>query len=153
MKQNLVLPILAIVAVSLLANTSPLFAQQMMTLKFDPDSTFIIPELGAAITQTKDTLTVNMMLPGQPSGEYADVDVKKGDMVLSVNGKSVKSAKKLRAAYDALQVGDTIKIAIMRNGVGKTISFKKADESKLPGRKIIRRSVGGEGVKTETGGK
>jgi S1-C subfamily serine protease len=152
-KQNFLRMILLMAAVSFLTNALPAFAQQAMTLRFNPDSTFIIPELGAAVTQAKDTLAVTMMLPGQRSTEYSSLDLKTGDLVLAINGKSVKSAKKLRAAYDALKVGETVKLTIQRNGVSKTISYKKTDESKSSGLKIIRRTDKDGGDSTKKGGK
>lgn len=142
MKQNLVRFILSVATISILISVAPLVAQQAMTLKFSSEDTFIIPELGAIVKQTKDTLAVTMLMPGGAPKEYAGIDVKTGDLVTAVNGTSVKSIKNLRTAYGALKVGATVKLVTLREGVSKTLTYKKADESKLPGPKIIRKTVG-----------
>jgi S1-C subfamily serine protease len=148
-KQNLVRFILSVATISILISVAPLVAQQAMTLKFNSEDTFIIPELGAIVKQTKDTLAVTMMMPGGAK-EYAGIDVKIGDLVTAVSGTSVKSIKTLRTAYSALKVGATVKLVTLREGVSKTLTYKKADESKLPGPKIIRKTVGD---KADTSGK
>lgn len=140
----------AILIMIFLIGISPLKAQQAMTMKFNADETVIVPELSAIIKQAKDTLKVSMLIPGGKVKDYAAIDLKVGDLIMAINGKNVKSAPKFRLVYDALKVGDTVKLALVRDGESKNISFPKADPSKLPGQFMLRK-VGPDDAKAASG--
>lgn len=68
------------------------------------------------------------------SGDPADkAGIKPQDVILSVNGQSVDSARELSKAVADLSVGEEAKIKINRRGKVKTIKVKiaKRDESKI----------------------
>ena len=81
----------------------------------------------------KKGVLVTEVFPGDP----ADLaGIKPKDIILSVNGKPVDSARQLTGMIADISVGDTIKIKINRNGKPQTIDVKiaKREETKIFGR-------------------
>jgi len=81
----------------------------------------------------KKGVLVTEVFPGDP----ADLaGIKPKDIILSVNGKAVDSARQLTGMIADISVGDTIKIKINRNGKPQTIDVKiaKREETKIFGR-------------------
>ena len=62
---------------------------------------------------------VGAVTAGSPA---ADAGLKVGDVVVSFDGKSISSADDLSAAVLAKQPGDTVKVAVERNGSTKTFT-------------------------------
>ena len=78
----------------------------------------------------KKGVLVTEVFPGDP----ADLaGIKPKDIILSVNGKSVDSARQLTGMIAEISVGDTIQIKINRNGKTPTIDVKiaKREETKI----------------------
>ncbi len=78
----------------------------------------------------KKGVLVTEVFPGDP----ADLaGIKPKDIILSVNGKSVDSARQLTGMIAEIRVGDTIQIKINRNGKTPTIDVKiaKREETKI----------------------
>jgi len=121
-------------------------AQTRITRQVEAEGLFMIPELGAAVLQVKDTLKVDMMPPtDQRPKAYASVDLREGDLILLFNGKRVSTAAALEAAYKALKVGDQIQLGLRRKDGLHLATFVKADESTLPQRRVMMLNVGDPG--------
>ncbi len=73
---------------------------------------------------------VGDVMPDTPA---AKADLKSGDVILSVNGKTVSDAHDLQLTVSQLTPGTTITLKIVRNGTGKTMAVKLAE---LPGGEI-----------------
>ena len=127
-------------------------AQVKITRQIEADGFFMIPELGAAVVQIKDTLKVDLMPPiEQRPKDYASVDLREGDLILLFNGKRVTTAAALESAYKALKIGDQIQLGLKRKDGLHLATFKKADESTLPKRKLMMMNVGGHGDSSKIG--
>lgn len=130
----------------LIAMTATVTAQSHSFQIKEEGKMFMIPELGAMTSSDEGKLTVDFMPPaGDLPKAYRDVDLKNGDIIMMANGKKMKSAADLEKLYDALKVGDEIKLGIKRDKGMLIASFKKADEKDLPKRKIMTMSLGGDG--------
>lgn len=73
---------------------------------------------------------VTEVFPGDPADEAG---IKSKDIILEVNGKKMKSSKDLSRKIASIQVGDTVKIKLLRNGNKKTIRVEiaKRENTKL----------------------
>ena len=93
----------------------------------------------------KKGVLVTEVFPGDP----ADLaGIKPKDIILSVNGKAVDSARQLTGMIADISVGDTIKIKINRNGKPQTIDVKiaKREETKIFGRSTQEREQAQIGI-------
>ena len=66
----------------------------------------------------------------EPDSPAAKADVKPGDIIVSVDGKAVKSPRDLAVDVAAVMPGETAKIAVLRNGETQTLT---ATVAALPG--------------------
>ena len=104
-------------------------AQKMVTKTLDADQVFIIPGLGAIVSQENDTLKVLMVPPvGDRSKKFKSVDLEQGDIILMCNGKRTKTVKALRAAFEPVEIGSELKLGIRRGGRMLISSLYKAIE-------------------------
>ncbi|MDH3882050.1 MAG: PDZ domain-containing protein, partial [Desulfobacteraceae bacterium] len=74
--------------------------------------------------------------------------VKPKDIIISVNGKTVDSARLLTGMIADTHVGDTIQIKINRDGKTRTIDVKiaKREETKIAGRSTQEKEQGPLGI-------
>lgn len=63
-------------------------------------------------------------------------DIRKGDIVSSINGKAVSSPDQFSDAFSKIKVGDPVELKIQRGKTTKTVSFSRPKD---PGRMVIRR--------------
>jgi S1-C subfamily serine protease len=120
------------------------------TMMFDPESTVIIPGLGAIVELTDDTLTVSMIPPaGQRPEIYREVDIQPNDRILMANGRRLRTIADLRGLLDSLETGTVIKLGLARDGRMMMASFARADDSAPGGPMMIKRTIGGSGQTTE----
>jgi serine protease Do len=89
--------------------------------------------LGATIQPVTPEIADSVGMPGKkgalvaelvPGGPAEKAGVLPGDVVLSVNGHSVKNASELTREVAASHSGDTLSLVIMRAGTQKTIDVK-----------------------------
>jgi serine protease Do len=78
----------------------------------------------------KKGVLVTEVFPGDPADSAG---IKPKDIIVSVNGKAIDSARKLTGIIADTTVGDTAKIDILRNGKSKTFNVKiaKREETKI----------------------
>ena len=105
---------------------------------------FQLPELGALIAAQGDTVSFMMVREpeARPKG-YGDIDAKEKDEVLMMNGKRIKSTEMLKEMYEAMAVGDEIKLGVRRDGQMFILSFPKIDPANAP--KMVVRTMSAEG--------
>jgi len=94
----------------------------------------------------KKGVLVTEVFPGDPA-DLAGIKAK--DVILSVNGKTVESARQLTSMIADISVGDTIQIKINRNGKTQTIDVKiaKREETKIFGRNTQEREQSQLGIR------
>jgi serine protease Do len=78
----------------------------------------------------KQGVLVTEVFPGDPADSAG---IKPKDVIVSVNGKTIDSARKLTGVIADTAVGDTVKIDVIRNGKTKTFDVKiaKREETKI----------------------
>ncbi len=136
------LKINSLLFILLVVNTT-ILSQQKFEFKSDKPM-YMVRETGAVLVQEKDKLKIEMVLsPEQRPKGYADVDMKKDDMISMMNGKRVKTTDEAKVIYDGLKAGEDVKFGIMRGEQMLIASFKKADEKDLP--QIKQMIVKGDG--------
>ena len=103
----------AFVLLTLIAST---LAQEKHTFTFNADNSLLISEL-TAIVQEKEGKVVFEMIPEQvmQQEKFKDLDLKKGDEILFINGKKVKTLSDLRETYEVIEPGQEIKLGIKRD--------------------------------------
>ncbi|PWB74222.1 hypothetical protein C3F09_04220 [candidate division GN15 bacterium] len=85
--------------------------------------------------------------------EYQAVDIRKGDIILMVDGKRMFTPEQLEKHYDSVAVGQEMKLGLKRGNDMLIASFKKADPSTLPQMKRIVMTADGQGDEGKPGGK
>lgn len=123
--------------------TSPAAGQQVM--RVDPETSLVLREIGLVAAMEEGELRVMTMMPGGPGGGQAgaaDNSAKSGDVVLMMNGERVSDLDAARSAYDAVAVGDDVKLAVRREDRRFMVSFTKKDPSELEqGNGVVMRRI------------
>ena len=136
-------PSLALAASALglvvLSLAAPAAHAQCVVVQNGPPDGFVIRELGAVIVPDPAgdaALVEHTFDREQRPAAYRDVDIAAGDRVLAANGKRVRSAKEVEAAYGAVAVGGQVELGIERKGASgpqrRIVAFAKADPAKMP---------------------
>lgn len=73
----------------------------------------ILPALGLGVETKNSAVVVSKVLPGAEKN-FATFMPKVGDVVLSINGKTVSTAEEFVTAYDALKEGDSVTLIFSR---------------------------------------
>ena len=111
------------------------------------DGIFHLKEVQTILTSKDDTIKVMTVLPERmrPKG-YGDIVLKENDEILMVNAKRVKTVQKFEELYNALEIGETLKMGIRRKGDLMIESFKKIDPEDMPAGAhiMIRTDASGE---------
>jgi hypothetical protein len=99
----------------ILAAAAPAQQVETRTMRFHPDSVFIVPGLGAVVEPQSDTLCVTTIPPAdmRPDG-FNDVDLRQGDRLLMANGKRLRTIAGLKVLFEETATGDTIKLGLKR---------------------------------------
>jgi hypothetical protein len=64
-----------------------------------------------------------------PSSRFAGVDLRAGDVVLNVNGRSIEKPQEFYAVWQELRVAPELVIAVERGGVRRELHFHIHDET------------------------
>jgi len=99
----------------------------------DAGDVLMINEFGGMIIYKDSAVTVEMVMPpdNRPD-DYKDLDLRQGDVIRMANGKKLNSTEALRELYETAGIGETIKLAILRDGKMKLRKFLKGDPATLP---------------------
>jgi S1-C subfamily serine protease len=92
---------------------TPEIARQNNT---DPNSPFEVPEINGVI--------VVRVLPNTPA---AKAGVRRGDVVIAIDGQNIKTAEQLQAAVEQTQLGQTLKLQVRRGSQTQQLSIKTAE--------------------------
>jgi len=123
-----------------LLNLCPTMAEEggMKVMTFSSDDMFMIPGLGAMILPEGEDLKVEMIPePDMRPDELKSVDLQEGDIIMMFNGKRMKSITDLREGYEALAIGDTVKLGIKRDKGMLISSFEKPDAESLESGQMV----------------
>ena len=73
-----------------------------------------------------------------------EAGLKAGDVIETINGKSVKSASEMRNMVGLMRVGESLKIAVIRDGRKKKMvaSLKNTEQAEVHGEKLDARLAG-----------
>ena len=123
----------------LLLSVSSNYSQGKPEMKFGTDDPFDLREVGALIIKDKDKFKVQFVAPENFRLKgYQNIDLKKDDIIMMVNGKTLKNLSDLRETYDKLKVGHDFKLEVKRSAKMIHVNIKKADPKDLPAKKRAR---------------
>src|ERR1039457_3079734 len=121
-------------------SVTSIYSHRKPEIKFNSDDVYDLQEVGAFIISEKDRIKVQFVAPeNRRLNAYQDVDLKKDDIIMMVNGKAVMKLNDLRETYDKLKVGKDFKLEIKRGGKLMTVSLKKADPKVLPPKRMAKK--------------
>ena len=124
----------------LLLSVTSIYSQGRPEIKFNSDDSFDLQEVGAFIIGEKGRIKVQFVAPeNRRLNGYQDVDLKKDDIIIMVNGIAVKKLNDLRETYDKLKVGKYFNLGIKRGGKLMTVAIKKADPKILPPKRMAKK--------------
>lgn len=109
-----------------ITNITPAYARQNNQ---DPNSLGIVPEVDGAL--------VVLVLPKSPA---ADAGLRRNDVIVSMDGKKVKSAKDVQSIVDRSRVGQTVNVQVLRGDSTSPIQLgiKTGDLSTIKGENILK---------------
>jgi len=134
----------SIVSVALAACAGALEArpQERQELRLDRETSFILFELMAVMSESDSVVSVSRIIPTQrKSADSGEVDLEEGDVILMANGRRIAGVKDLHEIYDKLQIGEPFKLGVRRGKETFMRSVPKMDPEKMQGGgMIIRRT-------------
>ena len=117
------------------------YSQGKNEFKLNKEDIFKIPEVGAYIIKDKNNYKVQFVAPESVRlPDYKNVDLKKDDIIMIMNGKTIKKASDMNDIYEKLKPGNNIKLDVKRSGKMISVNLKKADPKDLPQRKIFKKA-------------
>jgi C-terminal processing protease CtpA/Prc len=117
------IPVLVCVVLAGLAIHSGAAAQVRMMGPDGENDVVMLGELGvvAGVMPGDEQLSVITLLPDADP----DLEVKRGDLLLMVDGERVRDVAALRAAYEATEIGSTVKVGFRRGDERFLASFER----------------------------
>jgi len=105
----------------------------------------VLDELGVAVgvMPGEEGLSVLMLLPGAAEPE---VEVKRGDLVLMIDGKRVRDVAALREAYEAAGIGNTVKVGFRRGDQRFLAAFERREAEGHGGERMVMIGATGTGA-------
>jgi len=104
----------------------------------------VLQEAGVVLAGEDDALTVRMVLPAGARPEGSEpVDLRQGDRILMANKKRIRSVDEFLSVYDALAVGDELKLGVRRGEQMLILVVPKADPTESGGRVMMMSAGGG----------
>lgn len=132
----LIAALVAILNVGLLNN---LYAQQVMRFEAGEDTALLL-EFRVMAKDKEGKLMVDTLLP-MPGGGEASLNV--GDVVVSLNGKAIKTAKDWRTHYATISDKAKLTLVVSRNGTNRTVTAEKT-AIEAGGRQVITAGPDGQ---------
>lgn len=131
------LPVILLVLCTLLQISS--FAQGMgqQRIHLDPSTARPLPELGIVLQkpEKEDQISVFHKIP---TSSIDSLDFQEGDVLVSINGKPIRTLKDIDKYYGDAKVGAKMEFGMERNGKKHSVSFNKPKPSKRGGPIMIR---------------
>jgi len=90
----------------------------------DGEPLTLLAEIGLAVRDTEDAVVVTMVMP-HAKDVLVSSPVFEGDRIISLQGKEVTSAEMLSELFNAINVGETVKLVIKRDGEQHAATFEK----------------------------
>lgn len=120
-------------------------AQKTVQFQFDPKTDMLFDEIGVMLHQESNIVKVTQVMPeGMRPKENKDVVLKEGDIVAMANGRKIKEISAFRKLYDALKIGDELKLGVKRDGEAIIISVHKTDPEKRGGPRMMKMTMDGK---------
>ncbi len=125
------------------------FAQQ--TIQFSAKDAMFLDELKSVVKSEDGKVFVEFSVDKNSRNEgYKNIDVQKGDEILFINGKRVKTIDEFKKIYGSLADGEEVELGIKRDKDRFFQKFLKADPNNAGGEgghKIMMKTfVGGDGA-------
>ncbi len=89
----------------------------------DDDNEATFPAVGVVMKLKGKDIVIDELLPGETAVQK--VDVKAGDVLLSINGQHVKSLKEYTDAFNEIEVGKSITWALRRGEAQHSVTFSR----------------------------
>ena len=86
----------------------------------------VVPEVGIAITAGDNGLSVVGLMPAGDEEMIGD-QPGEGDIVISIQGKTVETIDEFESAYEAIKTGDKVSIEYKHNDELRKLSFTKME--------------------------
>jgi C-terminal processing protease CtpA/Prc len=117
---------------------SSVYALDKYEFNLNNDDPFKLPEVGAYIIKENNSCKIQFLTPEKYRlPQYKNVDLKKDDIIIKINGKEVKNPGELKETYDNINSGNDIKLDIKRGGKIMSVILKKAESKDLPHKKTM----------------
>ncbi len=147
MKYLAVLFVLLSMSISIHAQSIVRQSSSEMSIEGEP---FQLAELGAIVAGDGEKVSFLVVMDGErrPDG-YKDIDAKSNDEILMMNGKRIKKTEDLKNAYEALAVGDAVKLGVRRDGKMFIVDFPKIDPANAPKMHFQIATSGGPGGESD----
>jgi C-terminal processing protease CtpA/Prc len=114
------------------------FAQVKHDTKLESDEVFNLPEVGALIVQFKNTYKVQFVAPENfRQAPYKNIDLRKDDIIMTVNGQSVKKIEDIKNTYIKLKIGQDFRLGVKRNKLTLAFDIMKGDPKNFPQKKSL----------------
>ena len=121
-----------------------LHAQVM--IKAEPGKVMHLEEIQSIITEKKDGIIVEAVLPVESRLEpYRKIRISKNDTVLMANGNHIASVRELEKMYRDFPVGGEFKLGVRGKDGLRIIAFKKASPDAFPKKQMMKMTVENEG--------
>jgi S1-C subfamily serine protease len=114
------------------------FSQQVKMIQASPDSSILFTEIGVLFQLSQNGLMVEDELP---LPDKQKTDIKRGDILFGINGKTTTDVNLIRSIYEKTELDSDIKLGIKRDDSKFIVRFtKKASKN---GMRIVRNDNGG----------
>jgi PDZ domain-containing secreted protein len=120
-------------------------AQEQRTMTFDASSSLMLPEFQALVVLEEEEIKVELRM-GNDEPNPGEDQLKRGDVILMMNGKRIRDIETLRETYEGLAVGDEVKIGV-RRGEQRFIITKEKGNAPEPGERqmVMTMTMDGDG--------
>ncbi len=132
--------IAVVCAIMITGLLNTVLAQQVMRFQASEDTALMI-DFRATAKDMNGKLTVENLLP-MPSGSESSLKV--GDVVISLNGKSIKTAKDWKTQYESIAENANLKLVVTRDGKNHEFTAEKTAAGS-GGRQVVTMGAGGQG--------
>lgn len=102
---------------------------QVIKMEAGSPGNITLLDLGLLLGEDDDKLIVTNILP-HASKILGDVEVSEGDIIKSIQGKSVTSLDKFAELYESIPVGESVSLIFLHDSKEVSVSFTRPDTQK-----------------------